>query len=90
MFTFSTIKSKLIKQLYSINLRRLPIQHGEVSVMVQTVIVAIIGENLQFTIFDLFQHVNGYISGLENLTSAQNEFVAVRCYDIFAINQIII
>ena len=35
MFTFSTIKIKLIKQLYNNNnLRRLPIQHGEVSVMV--------------------------------------------------------
>ena len=33
MFSFSTIKSELIKQLYNINLRRLPSQHGEVSVM---------------------------------------------------------
>ena len=34
MFTFSTIKCELIKQLYNINLRRLPIQHREVSVVV--------------------------------------------------------
>ena len=33
MFIFSTIKCELIKQLYNINLRRLPSQHGEVSVM---------------------------------------------------------
>ena len=33
MFTFSTVKSKLMKQFYNLNLHRLPIQHGEVSVM---------------------------------------------------------
>ena len=33
MFAFSKIISQLIKQLYNMNLRKLPIQHGEVSVM---------------------------------------------------------
>ena len=28
VFTFSTIKNYLIKQLYNINLRKIPIQHG--------------------------------------------------------------
>ena len=33
MFILSTIKCELIKQLYDINLWRLPSQHGEVSIM---------------------------------------------------------
>ena len=33
MFIFSTIKSEVIKQLYNINSRWLPSQHGDVSVI---------------------------------------------------------
>ena len=36
---FLTIQCDLIKQLYDINLRRLPSQHGDVSVMVIKVVI---------------------------------------------------
>ena len=36
MFIFSTNKSKFLTQLYNMFLRRLPSQHGEVSVMFQS------------------------------------------------------
>ena len=49
MFTFSTIKILLITPSYNINLRKLPVQHGEVSIM-----CALAGTNLaRIVIFDL-------------------------------------